>query len=1103
MNNLLDQIIAPDNIMWAWQKARKAFSIGDIWYCNYQLSKFEANLDEEIKSIAKDIKEGKYRQEKLQICPFPKGYDQDDLKPRARQAFYISVRDQVTWLAVCNIIAPILDKQMPTWSYGNRIYRPAWYEQKQDKRELIIGNYRNSNGYIYRKWKQSWPLFRKHITATLKIMANPNLNKLGHNDNQIEDEETKQIIEENEKLDRNQQLNFLTKGYFSHDKVDDIFWASLDFKKFYPLLKRNKIRDIIIEDLSKNRKSEVLFCKLIDSLFDFNIDFTDWNKADLEDLDLFTELPFEGLPTGLLVAGFLANIALLKIDKEVCKLLDKNKTIAHFRFVDDHVILSTSFDSLIDWIKKYVDVLNSFEVGAEIGEDKTEPKGLSTLLSLTKVDDKVYNEAYNLAEKSCRLDPQYPSPLMTQTLAKVSAISKMELDLMSNDELEQLTSDLKHLLITDFPDQEVKKETRISFAATMLSKTVSRKQYDYNGIYIEKLNLLRIQKEVGDQEKYTDLRRIIENILAEDLTLDFIKKQIVFLINKYPNTISQEDNYIKSSYTSIIEIRDILLVIEKEKTTLDRQVYNLIQKAIKENHQKVRLWIRLIQFCYTQNYNRYKELWMLIDKLFENEIAHRLSTAFLYYMYLALVVELMWKSVRIILNNKCSNDEFLKCRSFIDFFSSSDIISEIFKKEDFDKRDNYKSIFIQFRVVLGTAKYILEQTLPKYFEDYKIIDWNNKPDEWLVSQRKLNDVNSWLFSIFNNTHNFEYEEPHKFWSDIISFAQIDELASMKPLILPFSEEKVLQSIISKYPDYRNEIPSIIGEEGWLFDYYQTVDDVHKQSLLERIKEIKPNLYRNINSKKEKTLYDWILLLQKEQVSNEDIRFSEVTTLNLILNIIKALKKKNSSINNLIESEVIYIHPANFYLPDDFFETFPNTWIDLEKRMINLNIIIRPENERIKDERYEVSSSNMVFHNKELSNLYGLSILMIQLFCRKTTFPWIWNLADRNLIWTKAVTKKLSFNAISSISQYIIQASLSARNRETMLLKRLGIKVTDDNFDPVTIFSLEGLEQEINDALEILKKNQISVENNSPRQLIPISLVQLSKNNNPFKSIANE
>ena len=673
---------------------------------------------------------------------------------------------------------------------------------------------------------------------------------------------------------------------------------------------------------------------------------------------------------------------------------------------------------------------------------------------------------------------------------------------MSNDELEQLTSDLKHLLITDFPDQEVKKETRISFAATMLSKTASRKQFDYNGVYIEKLNLLRIQKEIGDEKKYTHLRRIIENILAEDITLNFIKEQIALFEKTYSNNISKEDSFINSSHTSIIEIRRVLRVIEQEKITLDTQVYNLILKAIKENHQKVRLWIRLIQFCYTQNYNRYNELWMLIDKLFENKIAHRLSTAFLYYMYLALVVELMWKSVRIILNNKCSNDEILKCRLFIDIFSSSDIIAEIFKKEDFDKRDNYKSIFIQYRVVLGTVKYILGQTLPKHFDDYKIIDWNNKPEEWLASQ-KLNDVNSWLFSIFNNTHNFEQEKSHEFWPDMISFAQIDEIASIKPLILPFTEEKVLQSIISKYPDYRDEIPSIIGEEGWLFEYYHTVEDVHKQSFLERIKEIKPNLYRNIASKKGKTLYDWILLLQKEQVSNEDLRFSEVTTLYLVLNIIKVLKKKNSSIHNLLKLESIYIHPANFYLPEDLFETFPSTWFDLEKRMVDLCIIIRPENERIRDERYDVSSSDMVFHNQELSSLYGLSIFMIQLFCRKTTFPWIWNLADRNLIWTKAVTKKLTFNAISSISQYIIQASLSSRNRETMLLKRLGINVTDDNLDPVTIFSLEGLEQEIISALSILQKNQISVENNSPRQLIPISLVQLSKNSNPFKSVGNE
>lgn len=129
--------------------------------------------------------------------------------------------------------------------------------------------------------------------------------------------------------------------------------------------------------------------------------------------------------------------------------------------------------------------------------------------------------------------------------------------------------------------------------------------------------------------------------------------------------------------------------------------------------------------------------------------------------------------------------------------------------------------------------------------------------------------------------------------------------------------------------------------------------------------------------------------------------------------------------------------------------------------------------------------------------------MIQLFCKKTSFPWVWNLSDRNLIWSKVITKQLTENAISSFSQLIVQSCLSSRNRETLLFNSRSIHVNDTTYDPPIIHSLNKLSEEITKTLNILKRNQISVENNSPRQLTPISLIWLSNKNNPFKENNNE
>ena len=194
---IINRIIHTENLLWAWQKTKKAFSIGDIWYCEYELAKFESNIYDEIESIKMDIINQQYTFTKLKIVPFPKGYDDISKKAETRQAFYVSVRDQVTWLAVCNVIGEEIDSKMPAWSYGNRLYRPAWYENDENESKLIIGHYRNYNGYIFRKWKQSWPLFRKHINATIARIANPISNI-----SNLTEEDYKTIQENNEQQEQ-------------------------------------------------------------------------------------------------------------------------------------------------------------------------------------------------------------------------------------------------------------------------------------------------------------------------------------------------------------------------------------------------------------------------------------------------------------------------------------------------------------------------------------------------------------------------------------------------------------------------------------------------------------------------------------------------------------------------------------------------------------------------------------------------------------------------------------------------------------------------------------------------------------------------------------
>lgn len=1088
---MIDQITNNENLFWAWQKTKKAFSIGDIWFCDYELSKFEANLYNEIESIKNDIIKGSYRLQKLKIVPFPKGFDEEKNERRTRQAFYVSVRDQVTWLAVCNIIGSFIDEKMPVWSYGNRIYRPAWYEVVDDKSNLIIGNYRNYNGNIFRKWKQSWPLFRKQINATVAKMANPQLAKEDAN------EDVSKTIEDNEK-NLEQQLPYILDNYFQHAEVDHLFWATLDFKKFYPFLKCSKIKDFLIKELKLTLKDEKLVM-LIVSLFHFEIEYDGWSEAELKDLDLDKSKKFDGLPTGLLIAGFLANVALMDIDKEINIELNKNKKIAHFRFVDDHVILSTEFDSLIEWIDLYNKIVNKHEVGIVISNEKTEPSELREYLQLKTKPN------LNKAIKKCKLDPLYPSPLMTETLAKVSGIAKMDLNLMSNNELEQLISDLMHLMITDFPDNEVKKETRISFAATMLAKASGKIHFNYTDIYNERKKLYKMSLRLIPDQYGKDLPKLLNSIIFDDsitsTKIEIYKTQIRKLISK-PN--DQTDDI----FDSLELLKNAIFKIETEKFKLNKKTYKLLYKAVKENHQKVRLWIRLMQFCYHQNFNRFLEIWNLIAELEDNEKCHKLSATFLYNMYISLIIEASWQSIKAINSIDTSYSLKIQNEQFLYFIMSENFIKIIFDKESKSEHEFHLSIFIQLRVLLGSLLLILNKERPSYFDKYNILDLNKPHEGWFSSISKNNEINVWLFWILSKSHNQFQKLPNKYWGNLLSKLDVGVLNYQLPLILAFPHSDCLKKIEATNPEYVNLLPTLLSDakyQGWLYDFAQSIDNNKNPLFFENLSKSHNNIGKNISTlnPNQITLYDYIRECSSSNI-DYDLNLFEWTSLSILNKIITTIiTEKETDLIGAKKKSIINLHPANIVLDKSILNSSNSNWSEFKDKIDKLVIKFRPFEEQIEDERYSINILLETYSRNDIPIIHGLGVLLFQLLCKEVNFPWVWNICDRNQILSFTIIGKISKSSISSFSQQILMSCLSPKNRETVTLKQNGVRIVDDEYAPFLIFNLKELKKVIEQSIIHLENNQISVERDLRRQLIPISLISFTKSNNPFKEVDHD
>ena len=156
MANYIEQISSLENLMLAWRKLERAFNHGDVWFDELVISAFRMNLVRNLETISRQLVEGTYKMNPIQPIPFPKGGIEKD-KFKVRQSFFIDFRDQLVWVAVCNVIGRTFDLLMPAWSYGNRQYVSMWKEYKDGEQYWLVGNHRNTSRQVYRKWTQSWP----------------------------------------------------------------------------------------------------------------------------------------------------------------------------------------------------------------------------------------------------------------------------------------------------------------------------------------------------------------------------------------------------------------------------------------------------------------------------------------------------------------------------------------------------------------------------------------------------------------------------------------------------------------------------------------------------------------------------------------------------------------------------------------------------------------------------------------------------------------------------------------------------------------------------------------------------------------------------------
>jgi len=1050
------------NLRWAWEKVRRASTPGDAWINEIELAEFELELESNLKSIAEEMKQGRYKLRPLKPMAFPKNPSKDG-KQQVRQYFNVAVRDQVAWTAVVNIIGPFLDQKMPTWSYGNRLFRSIWTESdEKGVRRQKIGRYRDSSGQIYLPFLQSWPRFRRHVFLSTLAMT-------GQTGKYSTTKEDVEELECQESLPEKYKCPFIQKKHWAIKRPREgkkkLFWCSLDLEKFYPSLKL----DIILRNITEFLPAELRVDadNLIESMMLFEVDTANWSTDDLEALNEIglsaKERDFKGIPTGLYVAGFLANAGLFKVDLEVDKLL-KNRNVAHFRFVDDHIVLAYSFNELVKWVEEYLKLLDSLETGATVNRDKIEPEALAQYFGAKENPEKSLDDIQKEAEKKCELNPQFPTPLMTKTLALVSAIARTDFDLLEESEIVSLTDQLEHMLLVELPEAEIPEKTRLSFAATRLIR-LAECRLSNNARLVE----LECRHEILDAE------------LANKA-----------LSNEHRVSFNRERKETKKE-------------LKKQRDKLDREVFKafgLMRKVLQERPDRVRLWTRAIKMCRQAGVKGLKDIFNDITRVKDT---NPMAAEYLYASTLSLLGYEAIIAALLVLNPEIAEWRKKAAQSFLNDIKEAPRSNPLCSGRRWFLQKSWE----QFCFGVFCADVIIRSssTEEKGYESGLPAELIKAGSNCLTEKGIESSQSMAWWAARLSMREFSSRAP-RWVVDIACRIPATSESNLFWRFFPFDvPPDILQGMI--VDDRYSQNLDQMG--GWWYDALSAKREIASTLMLNGSSPEIACALNNLQSTSNRdfvSLHEWCAEIRQIRAKNaSDPRASEWTALEIVRQVGLSITEFNLGYvakQSANHTSTLCLHPANFRVPrkwlDDFKLKSP-TWIKWENK-------IKPENNEtqvkyvsddlyddlsVADSRYTPLQENVLSNDLFVlvNPVRGLGLLLYGLLRHDFEFPTVWNGPGHSDVLNRLPLCLLKEMTCSSLTLGLLKACLQPRAMEN--LKPSIVQSPDDDslHDPVLLRNVEDVCQRINQCQEHLKRNRLSTINDKPRQLTPISIRDLS------------
>lgn len=874
-----------------------------------------------------------------------------------------------------------------------------------------------------------------------------------------------------------ERLKYLKRDFWKWERQNssstELFCASIDLKQFYPKLRT----EAIFTGLSfAGATDDDRMRQLLKGMLRFRLDKSDLSAEMLEHVEpSFAQKRVSGVPTGLFVAGFLANAAMLPIDCIVDKHINQRRSIAHFRFVDDHTILAYDFEELCEWIDRYQSLLKECSTGAEIHPEKYDPASLGDWMdarrkasqaskNLTPLRKQRHDAKRKVARGEARIDGKNPTELLTKTLGQVSAIAATNVDILDDKDLHDQLRLLEWLLLANIPEREIRPDTRAAFAAGRIAT--------FAPILI------------SEADGLVDAERSLSGLKAQ-----------------MPNSKHATEVEVDSHNTAVEELRNHIVQLtldhkQKEETHL-RRYFGLLLQAFREFPGKSRLFFRIHQYCRVTGFKGLGQIGRWIDETHGE--GHRVWANYYTGLSLQILARGMLISARTLSSANTLRSEQEAAVSHLEDISHLKTMSLILSQENeawfqtIARREFGISLLSVAELIRQSPLYeSLGADLESLASKCIGVTFCSASEEWEIETGRRPAV--WAH-LTESVFSFDGESSPAWnrYKQLFSLSYSSDALAARRYPENFADEWWEHILNSPEP-----LPET--DSGWL----RQVMEGHIIRATEARSSKRLAFLRAARSL-EKPPKGWMTLMTwtrwvSQECSPFDPRRSEWTALEIVRQLV------SPALDVDVDQSVLdRLHPSNILVPEFWKTRFPfdraragvswEAWREAIQKQDNQAIKLRDTANSVLDYRYSTSVLGARSLDDWDRRLIGFGRILLGLLREDHQAPRIWNIRGNEQIFFLPRGQIFQSLAISSSTLVLLEGCLSSRSAETRAIAQWpsmfgwsdGREANDSEFDPPLLLGANELLSAIENAQQVLREHQLAVAFNHPRQLIPFRI----------------